>query len=82
MASPRSLLSQVKQLKAAQEPRPSPIAALYGSVDAFAAECMAGVEASKLCPVDMPVVMDCLRRWERDGEWNAGRRGNDGVWKR
>ena len=82
MASPRSLLSQVKQLQAAQEPRPSPIAALYGSVDAFAAECMAGVEAGKLCPVDMPIILDCLRRWDREGSWNVRRTVGNGVWQR
>lgn len=80
MASPRALLLQVKQLKAAQEPRPSPIAALYGSVDAFAAECMGGVEAGKLCGTDMPVVIDCLRRWDREGSWGLRRTTGNGVW--
>ena len=82
MASPRSLLSQVKQIKAAQEPRPSPIAALYGSVDAFAAECMAGVEAGKLCGTDMPVLLDCLRRWDTEGSWDVRRATGNGVWRR
>ena len=80
MASTRALLSQLKQLKAARQPRPSPIVALYGSFDAFADKCMAEVHDGKLCPVDMPVVIACLRRWERDGDWRAQHRGN-GVWE-
>ena len=39
---------------------------------------MAWVEAGKLCPADIPGVMDGLRRWVRDGAWNAGRRRNEG----
>ena len=35
--------------KAAQEPRQSPIAALYESIDAFAAACMAGVGSDDRC---------------------------------
>lgn len=82
MASPRALLSQVKQLKAAQQPRPSPIEALYGSTEAFAAECMAEVEAGKLCGTDMPVLLDCLRRWDHEGSWGLRRTTGNGVWGR
>lgn len=82
MASPRALLSQVKQLKAAQQPRPSPIAAIYGSTEAFAAECMAEVEAGKLCGTDMPIILDCLRRWDTEGSWDVRRATGNGVWRR
>ncbi|NQW52870.1 MAG: hypothetical protein HQ465_16660 [Rhodospirillales bacterium] len=36
-------------------------------VDQFEAEARAGVEAGRYCPVDMPVIVDCFRRWLRDG---------------
>lgn len=81
MASARSLLSQVRQIKKARTPKPSPIEALYGSVDAFAAEVQAKVGEGKLCPVDMPVVIECLRRWHRDGDYHVRGTGN-GVWRR
>ena len=82
MASPRALMSQVKQLKAAQQPRPSPIATLYGSTEAFATECMAEVEAGKLCGTDMPIILDCLRRWDTEGSWDVRRATGNGVWRR
>lgn len=81
MASAQALLKRVQRLEAARTPKPSPIEAIYGSVDAFAAECMAGVEAGKLCPIDMPVVIECLRRWHRDGDYQVRGTGN-GVWRR
>lgn len=81
MASARSLLSQVRQIKKARTPKPSPIEALYDSVDAFAAEVQAKVGDGKLCPVDMPVVIECLRRWHRDGNFDI-RHTSNGVWNR
>jgi hypothetical protein len=80
MSGVRGLLQRVARLEAARTPRPSPIVAIYGSLEVFAAETMAEVKTGKLCPVDMPVVLECLRRWDRDGEWQTRRRGNNGVW--
>lgn len=81
MASAQALLKRVQRLEAARTPKPSPIEAIYGSVDAFAAEVQAKVDEGKLCPVDMPVVIECLRRWHRDGDYHI--RGTvNGVWNR
>lgn len=81
MASAQALLKRVQRLEAARTPKPSPIEALYGSVDAFAAEVQAKVGEGKLCPVDMPVVIECLRRWHRNGDYQVRGTGN-GVWRR
>lgn len=81
MAGVRGMLQRVAKLEAARTSKPSPIEAIYGSVDAFAAECMAGVEAGKLCPIDMPVVIACVRSWHRNGDYQVRGTGN-GVWRR
>lgn len=81
MAGVRGMLQRVAKLEAQLAPRLSPIAALYGSTEAFAQECMAGVEAGKLCSTDMPVLLDCLRRWDREGSWNVRRTTGNGVWR-
>jgi hypothetical protein len=82
MAGVRGMLQRVAKLEAQLAPRLSPIAALYGSTEAFAAECMAEVEAGKLCGTDMPIILDCLRRWDREGSWDVRRATGNGVWRR
>lgn len=82
MASAQALLKRVQRLEAARTPKPSPIEALYGSTEAFAQECMAEVEAGKLCGTDMPVLLDCLRRWDHEGSWGLRRTTGNGVWGR
>ena len=82
MAGVRGMLQRVAKLEAQLAPRLSPIAALYGSTEAFAAECMAEVEAGKLCGTDMPIILDCLRRWDREGSWDVRRTTGNGVWGR
>lgn len=81
MAGVRGMLQRVAKLEAQRTPKPSPIEAIYGSVDAFADEVQAKVGEGKLCPVDMPVVIECLRRWHRDGDYGVRGTGN-GVWNR
>lgn len=82
MAGVRGMLQRVAKLEAQLAPRLSPIAALYGSTEAFAADCMAEVEAGKLCGTDMPIILDCLRRWDREGSWDVRRATGNGVWRR
>lgn len=82
MAGVRGMLERVARLEAQRAPKASPIEVLYGSVDGFAAECMEGVASGKLCPVDMPIVLDCIRRWHRDGDYGARRTSGNGVWNR
>ena len=68
MANVRGMLARVQRLEAARNTA-SPIARLYGSFDAFADGVEADIDAGKLDRTDMPVVLECLRRWERDGVW-------------
>ncbi len=82
MAGVRGMLQRVAKLEAQLAPRLSPIAALYGSTEAFAADCMAEVDAGKLCGTDMPIILDCLRRWDREGSWDVRRTTGNGVWGR
>lgn len=82
MAGVRGMLQRVTKLEAQLAPRLSPIAALYGSTEAFAADCMAEVDAGKLCGTDMPIILDCLRRWDREGSWDVRRTTGNGVWGR
>ncbi|WP_444461169.1 hypothetical protein [Rhodobacter capsulatus] len=82
MAGVRGMLQRLAKLEAQLAPRLSPIAALYGSTEAFAADCMAEVEAGKLCGTDMPIILDCLRRWDREGSWDVRRATGNGVWRR
>lgn len=77
MANVRGMLARVQRLEVARSTA-SPIARLYGSFDAFAEGVQADIDAGKLDRTDMPVVLDCLRRWEREkvwGQWqNTGHR--------
>lgn len=36
-------------------------------VDRFEADARAGIEAGRYCPVDMPLIVTCFRRWAHDG---------------
>jgi len=74
----RSLVDRVRRLEQAVSPR-SPIEMMYGSLEACEAEVEQGIEAGRLCCVDAPVVLACIRRWHREGAWRMwGRRGQ--VW--
>lgn len=68
MANVRGMLARVRRLEVARSTA-SPIARLYASFDAFADDVQADIDAGKLDRTDMPIVLDCLRRWERDGVW-------------
>ena len=71
MANPRSLLSQVRQLKAAQQPRPFPydIAQMEAEAD--------GKDSS-----EWPLVIRALRRWKDEGYYDQWYRGDNRVWQR
>jgi hypothetical protein len=78
MSSVRSLLNRVKRLEAARS-MASPFQRWFGSLDAFEAEVQAGIEAGHLDAGDMPVVMDAIRGWHRDGVFGMWQR--DRVWE-
>ncbi len=79
MGSVQSMLSRVRRLEAARAAPVSPFARVYGSMDEFEAEANAGIEAGQLDSVDMPIVVACLRRWDREGVWGAWQRNR--VWE-
>lgn len=81
MASVRSLLARVQRLEAARAAPRSPIEVAYGSMDAFAEQVQAGIDAGTLDRVDMPVVITALRKWHTDGVWGAWQRSTNRVWE-
>ena len=62
------MLARVQRLEQARAPI-SPFERDYGSLDIWAAECVAGIEAGLLDPRDMPIVVMAVQRWHRDGVW-------------
>lgn len=65
----RSMLTRVRRIELARTPALSPFETAYGSLDAWEAECQAGIDTGQLDPRDMPVVMLSVRRWHREGVW-------------
>lgn len=68
MANVRAMLARVQRLEAAPSTA-SPFARLYGSFENFADEAQADIDAGTLDRIDMPIVLECLRRWEREQIW-------------
>ena len=81
MTSARAMLARVQRLERLRQAPVSPIELAYGSMDAFADATMAEVEAGKLDSVDMPIVLQCLRNWHRDGVWAGWEMNRNGVWE-
>jgi hypothetical protein len=72
------MLARVQKLEQAAFVR-SPLEVAFGSLDAFEAELQQGIVAGKLCHLDVPVIVNCIRRWHREQVWgNWSRRGQ--VW--
>lgn len=63
------MLARVQRLEQARAPT-SPFVLDYGSLDAFEAECRAGIDEGELDPRDMPVVIAAIRRWHDEGAWS------------
>lgn len=57
----------------------APFEATYGSFDAFAAETQAGIDAGQFDSREMPLVLNCIRRWHSDGVWGLWRW--DRIWE-
>ena len=64
--SARSLFARVRRLESVQAPV-SPLVRAYGSFEAFTAWADAEVAAGVLDPINFPIVVICLQRWEREG---------------
>lgn len=69
MAATRALLARVQRLEQARIAPRSPFEAAYGSFDTFAAETQAGIDAGQFDSREMPLVLNCIRRWHADGVW-------------
>lgn len=80
MTAVRSLLARVQRLEQARTAPRSPFEAAYGSFDGFAGEVQAGIASGTYDERDMPLVLNCLRRWHSDGVWGLWRR--DRIWER
>lgn len=63
------MLARVRRIEEARAPALSPFEAMPGGLDAWEAECRAGIDAGYLDGRDVPVVMLAVRRWHRDGAW-------------
>lgn len=69
VAGIRRLATRVHRLEQARTPVMSPCALAFGSFDAFTTWADEGIAAGILDPRDFPVIVHCLRRYERDGTW-------------
>jgi hypothetical protein len=79
MTAVRSLLARVQRLEQARTAPRSPFEAAYGSFEAFAAVTQAGIDAGQFDSREMPLVLNCIRRWHDDGVWGLWRR--DRIWE-
>ena len=79
MSGVRSMLARVQRLEQARVAPRSPFEAAYGSLDVFAADTQTEIDAGNLCSVDMPIILNCIRRWHSEGVWGAWQR--DKVWE-
>jgi len=64
MPAVRSMLARVQRLEQATV---SPWLNLLGPLDKFEAAVRDGIVEGRYDPLDMPLVVVCVRRWER--EW-------------
>lgn len=74
------MLARVRRIEAARAPVLSPIALAFGSFDTFAGWADEQMAAGVLDPLDFPIVLHCLRRWEGDGTWGRPQ-GYAAAWK-
>ncbi|MEZ0002915.1 hypothetical protein [Sinorhizobium fredii] len=79
MSGVRSLLARVGRLERARTAPKSPFEIAYGSMDAFAANVQAGIDAGTLDQIDMPVVLACIRRWHDEGVYGLWQRNR--IWE-
>jgi hypothetical protein len=77
--SVRSMLARVQRLEEARVAPRSLFEAAWGSLDAFEADTRVGIDAGELCGVDMPIIIDCIKRWHKDGVFDSWKR--DRIWE-
>jgi len=62
------MLARVRRIEAART-MVSPFVRAFGSVEAFASDVQARVDAGTLDRRDMSDVVACVQRWHRDEVW-------------
>jgi hypothetical protein len=77
--SVRSMLARVQRIEHARTAPRSLIEAAYGSLDVFEADTRAAIDAGELCSIDMPIIIDCIKRWHKDGVFDSWKR--DRIWE-
>jgi hypothetical protein len=80
MSAVRSLLTRAARLEQARVSPRTPIELAYGNLEAWEAEVQADIDAGKADPVDMPVVLMCVRRWHTEKLWAHGIAMGSGSW--
>jgi hypothetical protein len=66
--SVRAMLARVQRLEQARSPT-SPFEIAFGSLDAWEAECWAGIDVGLLDSHDVPLLLTAVRRWHSDEAW-------------
>jgi hypothetical protein len=66
--SVRNLLARVQRLEQARAPV-SPFERWFGSLDAFRGVMLTGMDAGLYDRTDIPVVIEAIEGWHRDGPW-------------
>lgn len=61
------MLSRLRRIEQARLPGRSPFEVAHGSLDAWEAECRAGVDGGDFDPSDMPDVVQAVRGWHQAG---------------
>jgi hypothetical protein len=61
--------ARVQRLEQARQAPRSPFEVAYGSLEAWEADVHRGIDSGTYDPIDMPVVIRCVRKWHADGLW-------------
>jgi hypothetical protein len=71
--SARSMLARVRRLETGNT---SPILKVIGSIESFEESISVEVAAGRMCPIDGPHIVKCVRKWISGGVYVAGSAGN------
>jgi hypothetical protein len=62
--SARSMLSRLRKLEVAGQ---SHVLRVIGSMESFEKDINDRIAAEQMCPVDGPILIECVRRWVKHG---------------
>jgi hypothetical protein len=78
MSAIRDFQARVAKMERAKASA-SPFVSWYDSFAAFEEKTQGEIDAGKLCPHDMPIILHVLRRFGTDGTWESWSR--DRIWQ-